>query len=548
MEREKPDEDEEITVGKNIIHNNFDNADFLRNFHFLLQHSCPFYQLHGLHWSCGVKSALGVGRSSYEGSTFEGGTIERSADERSTGPSGTGRTQIGRRKSQATKKLIIHLVPSSKSDLYNFLKKKKEQVLNIYGKDETYKYESHISLTGYFSCENVVIFTKSLYVYLFYYVKLYHLSRKQSMQDLFFSIPCRVGASTCDGRRSSKQCGSREEQQERDREKQLDSQPNSKSVPPPVSKLQPVKCNIKEKHILTTDDGYVIIPIKCEWLKRMFENFRFLIKNDSFTLCRKHSQGGKEKSSKKNLRKRLAVKKKNSHFLCAEDRKHRTEEEPSEEAPLTIHCQGDNATGGRSPLVGEECQNMNNTPLAQHNGDESVLHSCVRGTTGRSSVSSVSTCASSGDLGLYSEVAQVGDNSPAMNPLVCERADAASNSRISGRIRSHRNSRSSRNSGGNKIKYRYNNAKVRLLEFRIKNCNHISLASNRNDQCVQNEIAHMYRDMKYYFSNCTWDMVMFECVDGGGGTEIGNGNATECSQGGNPLLNEIFRFTNFAIS
>ncbi|ANQ07216.1 Uncharacterized protein PCOAH_00015150 [Plasmodium coatneyi] len=533
MEEEKPEEpeeDEEVTVGKNIIHNNFQNVDFLSNFHFLLGHSRhPVYQLREHHWPCGVKSALGVGTCA-----DERGTNKRCLDEGDTASSEAGLTQATRKNVHSTKKLIIHLVPSNKSDLYNFLKKKKEQVRNIYGKDETYKYESHISLTGYFFCDNIFIFTKSLYLYLFYYVKLYHLSRKLSVRDLFFYIPCRVGGLACDDRRSLwGEKRYREEEQDRAHShQQMDWKDYSK----------PAKCNVREKHILTTKDGYVIIPITCEWLKKIFENFQFLIKNDSFSSCRKHSQGGRDKSSRRHLRKRPAGKEEDGHFVGAKGRRYRVEEEQSGELPLRIHSQGENFTGVRSPCLKEECPTTcesGDTPLAQHNGNEPVQDSCVRPAKARCSVSSVSTSASSGDLGLCSEVTQVSDNSPPMNPTVCEKKNPP---------RSNTISRSSRSSWDNKIKYRYNNAKVRLLEFRVKNCNHISLASNRKNQEIQNEIAHMYRDMKYYFSNCTWDMVMFECVEEGDNTHITNGNASESSPRGNPHLNEIFRFRNFAIS
>ncbi|KNA00861.1 conserved Plasmodium protein, unknown function [Plasmodium vivax] len=577
MEEEKPDEDEEVTVGKNIIHNNFENEDFLSNFRLLLERQ----------WPHGVRSAIERGaiargtveraaveriaiergkverdpieRAAVERIAIERGTVERSKFEGSAatseaGPREPARREATRRRGQGTKKLIIHLVPSRKSDLYTFLKKKKEQVLNKYGKDETYKYESHISLTGYFFCNNIVTFAKSLYVYLFYYVKLYHVSRTLSLRDLFFCIPCGVG-------------GRWERLKKRDQpHPQPQPQPQQLLDVHPASPAQPVTRNAQEKRILTTNDGYVIIPIMCEWLKRIFENFRFLIKNDSFASRRKYGQGGRDKSSRRHLRKRSAVKKEGGHFAGARGRRHRVEEEQSEELPLRIPYQGNNATGVIHPVVGEECPTPcegGNTPLAQHNGEEPALQSCARRSRGRCSVSSVSTSASSGDLGLCSEVAQVegtrggaqvGDASPALGPSVCEEADPARSGgmgRSSGLERSSGMGGSSkpiRNCGasrGNKIKYRYNHAKVRLLEFRIKNCNHISLASNRRDQGVQNEIAHMYRDMKYHFSNCAWDLVMFECVEGG---EIANGSAGERPPGGNPLLNEIFRFRNFAVS
>ncbi|CAA9987080.1 conserved Plasmodium protein, unknown function [Plasmodium knowlesi strain H] len=554
MEEEKPDEDEEVTVGKNIIHNNFENADFFSNFHFLLdyRHHHPVHQFHERHWPCGVKNSQVVGTSVHEGGIA---------------PRKTGRAQATRRKIHSTKKLIIHLVPSSKSNLYNFLKKKKEQVQNIYGKDETYKYESHISLTGYFFCDNIFIFTKSLCLYLFHYVKLYHFSTKLSVRDLFFYIPCRVGASPCDDRRALwVESRYRLQQDEGNRtrsQQEVDWKTDSK----------PRTCNVREKHILTTKDGYVIIPIMCEWLKKFFENFQFLIKNDSFASCRKYRGGGNDRTSRRYLRKRPALREEDDHFVGAKDRKYRVKEEEFQEIPSRIHSRGENGTGVKSFSMRKECSTTGesrDTPLTKHNGDDAELHSCVRPVKGRYSVSSVSTSASSGDLGMCSEVAQVSDSSPAMKPAVCEKQDRAlSHSSSSSRSRNNpsrtnpcrtnpcrtnpcrtnpsRTNTTSSSSGDNKIKYRYNNAKVRLLQFRIKNCNHISLASNRKDQGVQNEIAHMYRDMKYYFSNCTWDMVMFECVEEGCNTHMGE-EASESFPGRKPHLNEIFRFRNFAIS
>ncbi|KJP86185.1 hypothetical protein AK88_04156 [Plasmodium fragile] len=525
MEEEKPDEDEEVTVGKNIIHNNFASAEFLSNFQFLLDHSNPFYHLHDRHFPCGLKSALGVGRNADGGST------------------------IGR--GHGTKKLLIHLVPSNKSDLYKFLKKKKEQVQNLYGKDETYKYESHISLTGYFSCDNIFIFTKSLYLYLFYYVKLYHLSRKLSVRDLFFCIPYRVGRSACDGRRAlwGEERPCRKQWARRDAQDRAQSQSHH-------PRSQPTTRNVEEKRILTNNDGYVIIPIMCEWLKRIFENFHFLIKNDSFASCRKHTQGGTDKSSRRHLRKRAAVKEEDGHFVGEKDKRYRVEHDQSEDLPMKIHCQGNNATGVISLPVPDECvtsfQNID-TPLAHDDGDESASHSCIKRSKARCSLSSVSTSSSSGDVGQCAAVTQGANKSPALNPSVCEQGDRT---RSSGMSRSNIGVRSNRSRWGNRIKYRYNNDKVRLLDCRIKNCNHISLASNRKDQGVQNQIAHMYKDMKYHFSNCTWDMVMYECVEGGRNThirgdvtEIEIGNASKNSPRGNNLhLNEIFRLRNFAIS
>ncbi|SPJ10598.1 conserved Plasmodium protein, unknown function, partial [Plasmodium sp. DRC-Itaito] len=90
----------------------------------------------------------------------------------------------------------------------------------------------------------------------------------------------------------------------------------------------------------------------------------------------------------------------------------------------------------------------------------------------------------------------------------------------------------------NKISYKYNNFKVNVSDFRVKDCNHISLACNRNNKYIQKNIANMYKDLKSYFLNCSWDLVMFECDE----------NVFPQVNNQNKILNEILRVKNFAVS
>ncbi|EWC76367.1 hypothetical protein C923_02964 [Plasmodium falciparum UGT5.1] len=90
----------------------------------------------------------------------------------------------------------------------------------------------------------------------------------------------------------------------------------------------------------------------------------------------------------------------------------------------------------------------------------------------------------------------------------------------------------------NNMKYKYNNFKVNVSDFRVKDCNHISLACNRNNKYIQKNIANMYKDLKYYFLNCSWDLVMFECDE----------NVFPQTNKQNKFLNEILRVKNFAVS
>ncbi|GAW79889.1 hypothetical protein, conserved [Plasmodium gonderi] len=640
MEEEKSDEDEEVIIGKNIIHNNFENADFLKNFRYPYENIHHFYQSYECSYPYVINRKFTIEEDELKNSLFlknERINKYKTAAKVEQKSESLQRCQIDERrgKHRKVKKFIIHLVPSKNSEFYNFLKKKKEQVLRKYGKDETYKYDFHISLTGYFFCDNINAFIKSLYMYMFYYVKLYHVSKKLSDRNLFFYIPFKSGQEQHDSCYSqyiengpsnymrekflNKRCDMLlgktwrkrwKEQLKEQLENQLEKQPmelkppyvkphNQRTYKIDANRQEGGKRNTTEKNILTTNDGYVIIPILCEWLKRIFENFRFLIKNNNFTSCKRHRHVHKHsfvmngQNSKWNVSKDRDL----NVYLCVMDSSLRggnypvgnlagaeagveaeaeagaeTEAEAGAEAEAEAGADAVEGANHRDAMIGVgahlvPCQRNFTSMEEEKHYEEPIdrIHLCdknVKNINGskrkRYSVSSVSTCTSSkDDSGSFYENVEIIKNWSDTKKEKINCAEVKNIAKYEKKTLNYKKAKiiqskcsktkmviKEREDGKNKIKYRYNNAKVNLFEFRIKNCNHISLASNRKDQDIQKDIAYMYKDMKHYFSNCTWDLVLFESMD----KEIQCNNTDMTHKDENPILNEIFRFSNFANS
>ncbi|KEG01176.1 conserved Plasmodium protein, unknown function [Plasmodium vinckei vinckei] len=461
MEGKNTNQDKETIVGNNVIHNNFESTNFMNNFRDLLKNEINYNDYPNYYI---LNNELRV-KESIDNYTF----------------TSNNKSDINK-KEKVLKKYIIHLVPSKNSNFYNFIKKTKEEVLNLYGTDETYKYDTHISLTGFFFCDNINIFIKTLYTYFFYYAKLYYIYRKLLIINLFFHIHLKKNNDTnhtlyiinkyknntiiyeYKNAKKKKQDFPQLQNEETIYPKSpayLQSYTLTNSLVLHTNMQNNDKKQVYKTHVLKTNDGYVIIPVLCDWIKKFIENFQFLLKNDSFKSFNKRKLNTRDdisrtylfkneyfyKTSKTTLTK-ISFQKKNENKISEAENVHNPNQTHRNKSKITV-------------LKSENENNQKNTKIVKKLSQETNI-----------------------------------------------------------------------------IKYKYSNTNVNLTNFRIKRCNHISLACNRTNNEIKNNIANMYNDIKYHFYNCPWDLVMFECDE----------NNINQEKNINYFLKEIFRFKNFAVS
>ncbi|KYN97640.1 hypothetical protein PRSY57_1018100, partial [Plasmodium reichenowi] len=682
------DEGEEYIIGKNIIHNNFYNQNFIKKF------------------------------------LFE--NIERKEIDYLK------RDKKKRRNNN--KKFIVHLVPSKNSSFYNFLQKKKNDVLKKFGEDETYKYDIHISVTGYFGCDNINVFIQTLYHFMFQYLKLYYTFKKVIFRNLYYhiSLPNKAEVESFILKKEKIKYQIKTEDKIQNvnttifknqtnhyydedqkyppgysnqkhppgysNQKHPPGYSNQKHPPDYSNQKHPpdysnqkhhivdirkkditytknneseecfqnnhVPC-IKEKrkknthptehHVITTNDGYVIVPIHCEWLKRILENFFFIIKNNNIisyntitngmytinnstskvhdsikkknltfnknknilsndpykckllllrrencnanissntksnmlTLKKKKKQHGSTTSvdtsnmdntldiisssrkcdilinqyyehdkynndkkdciyDKKNCiddKKDCIYDKKNCIYDkkdCIYDKKNCIDDELTITSFGNINLHSNNLVDPsvfNKTITSIEDDYMRNTLICNNKNSINIINNNNNNNNNNSNNSNnnsnINEC--------------LRDASHMENNLSCNKSDSSdktNNSKKEKRKKksnpNHNNKRTDtqRKDTLNNMKYKYNNFKVNVSDFRVKDCNHISLACNRNNKYIQKNIAHMYKDLKYYFLNCSWDLVMFECDE----------NVFPQTNKQNKFLNEILRVKNFAVS
>ncbi|KAI4841496.1 uncharacterized protein MKS88_000034 [Plasmodium brasilianum] len=528
MVEEKSDEDEKVITGKNVIYNNFENKDFLNNFRSSLEN---------------IKNLNKSGEFS-NCSTFK-------------------------------------------------------EVLNKYGKDDTYKYDIHISLTGYFFCDNIKVFIKTLYIYMFYYVKLYYAFKNFSYTHLFFHLSHKYVNGSCgnsalfirekrslvnfnNGKKKSRQIKhylSYSHQSQQKRNIAVVTKNDNKHISILNGKNDERKDNtLYERNVITTNDGYVIIPILCEWIKRIFENFNFLIRSESFLSSNKCKTNVKDNIHLNYLYKNsIILKKANENHNGGYNSKNCL---LVKNIPLKNNFQGiEEKTNIKSSY-----EDGINSCGASNSDEQQLLSVCVtphgkvnmnmdRNMDINTNINIIRTASHSKtlsghvvgcntrnetdetsiwDMNIEAPRLSTSNETVSTDSYMESCTDSYAECNNNGhpkrikRKKQHNNSRNDKKKKNNpfkkeetnKIKYQYNNAKVNLCEFRIKDCNHISLASNRNNKDVQNDIAYMYKDMKHHFSSCYWDLVMFEY----------NESIFPQERKKNNFLNEIFRFKNFAIS
>ncbi|SOV14855.1 conserved Plasmodium protein, unknown function [Plasmodium gaboni] len=586
MEDPEPeDEGEEYIVGKNIIHNNIYNQNFIKKF------------------------------------LFE--NIERNEI-----------NNLKRnKKSNKNKKFIIHLVPSKNSSFYNFLKKKKNDVLKKYGQDETYKYDIHISVTGYFCCDNINVFIKTLYHFMFQYLKLYYTFKKVIFKNLYFhiSLPNKADVESFILKKGKIKYQIKKEDTIKNVSRTIfKNQPNhydeEEYIPPEIlnqkhhivdikkqdltytKNIESYQCvenvdshYIKKKqktnknsepikqHVLTTNDGYVIVPIHCEWLKRILDNFFFIIKNNN--VISYNTITNDMYTINKNISKlHDSMKKKyicfNNNMLSYDPYKSRLLLLKHEDSNSNISSNiKSNMNNGLDVI---SSSNKSDSLIAQYyinnnnNSNNSNSNKMFYNNDEMNSTYFVYTNCDSNtlidNLSFNKTINSFQDNHMG-NTLICnnnnnidimnynnnnshhffkhanhvdinlssnksDSSDKTNNSKKEKKKKKSNNNNnnkktdSHRKDAMNKMSYTYNNFKVNVSDFRVKDCNHISLACNRNNKYIQKNIANMYKDIKYYFLNCSWDLVMFECDQ----------NVFPHANKQNKFLNEIFRVKNFAVS
>ncbi|SBT32641.1 conserved Plasmodium protein, unknown function [Plasmodium ovale wallikeri] len=556
---DNPDEDGKVVIGKNVIHHNFENVEFLKNFRIFLKNNEYVHNTNEEYTN--VPNLM-------EMLHFENKEDTKKYIQRN---------MVNREKHRKKKKCIIHLVPSKNSNFYSFLKKKKEEVLKKYGTDETYKYDVHISLTGYFFCDNINTFIKTLYIYMFCYVKLYFIYKKLSVSNLFFYI------SHKDERREegNNRGGTNDEYNgdhfSRDEKEQLQeratyTQNGVLNILSEVRGREKVsvlnreeeedKKNFSEQYVVMTNDGYVIIPILCEWVKRILENFRFLIKNNNFVSNHEYTTNVKKKlhidTFSKNCINMNHVREKHNHNDV--DRCPHCENIYSK-----LHHKGENNHDTHDLHASNE-RNIDYINVKRKKETVLLLPFPRTNLAGRGNITRDATQKSGAllvennrpdesstvcggicmgnDVNTFkSEKNYYTDLSPSckmasIDKKITEEGLSSHFKKTKKMKKRHYKDSYEKEDDKNRIRYTCNNMNVHLSEFRIKNCNHISLACNRNNQDVQKNIAYMYKDMKHHFSNCSWDLVMYEY----------NESSLPQEKSKNNFLNEIFRFRKFAVS
>ncbi|CRG99047.1 conserved Plasmodium protein, unknown function [Plasmodium relictum] len=503
------EENGNMNVTKNIIYNNFQNRGFLNNFNFLHENIRNLNK--SLEYNCDI-----LNKKLEYGKFLEKNNYNKEKNK---------------------KKFIIHLMPSENSQFYIFLNKKKEEVLKKYGKDETYKYDIHISLTGYFFCDNVNVFLNTLYIYMFYYVKLYNIFKNLSFNHLFFNISCNSNYSNIYIKKNKS--GDKEKKiifEKKEIEEKIDKKKKN------ILNMEN-NSNKSDSHVLITNDGYVIIPIFCEWIKKIFENFSFLIRNSSFISHNKYKNVNKLENNyisrnsviSKNLKKRH----KNDSKLFLGNSLIKSKYQKDTTYPNSIYSNN---------IILSDIKNNENSSSSFINFEDKQTEEKANNSNVIFYDDNNSNNSNSNSNGnVFNKLAHncninEKDNTDNynINYNKCHIESKNSNYKKIKRLKkcSKNNNNNDKKEEKNKIKYKYNNTEVKLSEFRIKECNHISLASNRNNKEIQKDIACMYKDLKYYFSNCSWDMVMFECDE----------NLFPQEKVKNNFLNEIFRFKKFAVS
>ncbi|SBS81381.1 conserved Plasmodium protein, unknown function [Plasmodium ovale curtisi] len=553
---DNPNEDEKVVIGKNVIHNNFENVEFLENFRIFLKNNEYIHNTNEEYTN--VPNLMDM--LHFENKEDTKKYIQRNI--------------VNREKHRKKKKCIIHLVPSKNSNFYSFLKKKKEEVLKKYGTDETYKYDVHISLTGYFFCDNINTFIKTLYIYMFYYVKLYFIFKKLSVSNLFFYISHKG-----EHRDEENNCGDTNDEYNgdhlsRDEKEQLQEKAaytqngvlnrlSEVSGREKVSILnreeEEERKNISEQYVVMTNDGYVIIPILCEWVKRILENFRFLIKNNNFVSNHEYTT---------NVKKKLHIGTFSKNCIHMN---HVREKNNDNDADISPHCEnvysklhhmGENNYVTHDLYASNERNiNYNNikrkkdtvlvlpfprTNLSERGNitrDATQQSGALHIENNRRDESSTMCICIGNDVNAFKSENYYTDLSlpckmASINKKMTEESLSSHFKKTKKMKKRHYKDSYGREDDKNRIKYTCNNMNVHLSEFRIKNCNHISLACNRNNQDVQKNIAYMYKDMKRHFSNCSWDLVMYEY----------NESSLPQEKSKNHFLNEIFRFRKFAVS
>ncbi|ETB60801.1 hypothetical protein YYC_02160 [Plasmodium yoelii 17X] len=564
MEEKNINQDKEFIVGKNVIHNNFESPNFMSNFRDLLKNVKDAKNVKDEKDVKNVKNEKDENLSSYPNYYILNNElgVKKSIDNYNFIKNN--KEDINKDKqTKGDKKYIIHLVPSKNSNFYNFIKKKKKEVLNMYGTDETYKYDTHISLTGFFFCDNINTFIKTLYIYFFYYAKLYYIYRKLLIINLFFHIHLKKNNNTNHIIYTSNKYKNNnyvnntiiyQEKNEKKKKQKNYETPNEEITHTQKIRTYLQKYEIKnsnmynndkkqiyETHVLKTNDGYVIIPILCDWIKKLIENFQFLLKNNSFKSVNKRKLNNQDDISRTYIFKNeffYKLSKKNniphSNNLQIISKTTLTKPSPQnkkEYTNLLPHPKCIIKKNNNSMLVypSPHISIDNNFKSVKNEHQTKMVHNPY--TPVLSSKQNINNEENGKNESKIALLRSENENNENQNENQNENNDNNQNDDNDKIVKKQSQEK-------NIIKYKYSNTNVNLTNFRIKRCSHISLASNRDDQKIKNNIANIYNDIKYHFRNCSWDIVMFECDE----------NDVNQDKNINNFLKEIFRFKNFAVS
>ncbi|EAA21941.1 hypothetical protein [Plasmodium yoelii yoelii] len=497
MEEKNINQDKEFIVGKNVIHNNFESPNFMSNFRDLLKNVKDAKNVKDEKDVKNVKNEKDENLSSYPNYYILNNElgVKKSIDNYNFIKNN--KEDINKDKqTKGDKKYIIHLVPSKNSNFYNFIKKKKKEVLNMYGTDETYKYDTHIKKNekkkkqkNYETPNEEITHTKKIRTYLQKYEiknsNMYNNDKKQ----------------------------------------------------------------IYETHVLKTNDGYVIIPILCDWIKKLIENFQFLLKNNSFKSVNKRKLNNQDDISRTYIFKNeffYKLSKKNniphSNNLQIISKTTLTKPSPQnkkEYTNLLPHPKCIIKKNNNSMLVypSPHISIDNNFKSVKNEHQTKMVHNPY--TPVLSSKQNINNEENGKNESKIALLRSENENNENQNENQNENNDNNQNENNDNNQNDDNDKIVKKQSQEkNIIKYKYSNTNVNLTNFRIKRCSHISLASNRDDQKIKNNIANIYNDIKYHFRNCSWDIVMFECDE----------NDVNQDKNINNFLKEIFRFKNFAVS
>lgn len=434
---------------------------------------------------------------------------------------------IYKKEEKGIKKLIIHLVPSKESNFYNSMIEKKQKVSNECGIDETYKYDTHISVTGYFFCSDVNLFLATLYMYFYYYIKflnynyvnlslnikLNNMFRKNNFYALYTKHkskkPNQIIQQTLIHMKQKwklTNIGFVEN-------KEIVSVPPNQNIKKKEKRKE--ECNEqRDTYLLATEDGYVIIPVLCEWIQKIFENFYWVIKSNNFTYYNKHK-------TKMNLLKKKPSSTDDNNMLCDSLRTQRVNSD------IHVQCQKENQHQHQhgQDIYSDSSRIQNETIKEEGEEEQDTLfnrrYSQKEKRNNINSSEVVSMCST-----------QVEDFQSERKTKQ-KQTKNFTNQYKKMKILKKKNKENTQKP--NEVKYKFNNSKVKITDFRIKQWNHISLASNRHNQNVVHTITNIYKDIN--MKNCSWDLVIYKYDE----THI-----QEKHQ--NNFLNEIFRLKHFAVS